>query len=139
MLEDMLRKQDGPTSNIPSPRLVDEIKKVHLILNQKMVEGESGIRRDLDQVAKELQEVSQTTETLMQQMSSRADVGTDWSCDLGRNGESEYLLNPKRRLEGPADAPNDRAKNQNEGFPIGGVGQQGDTTMGVPLSPLACK
>ena len=114
MLGDLLRRPNGTTSNIPSPKIMEELKNVisqgHLFVNQKMDEHESRLREDLDQVAKEVQEVSQAMETLTTQMSSRAEGVTNWSCDFGRNGEGEYLPNPKRRLEDPADAPNDRAR-----------------------------
>merc|ERR1712194_655951 len=144
MIGDLLRNHDGTTSNTPSPKIMEDIKKVivqgHAQINKQVMEADARLRDDLDQVAMQCQEVSQAMDDLTKQVASRADGGANWSRDPGRNGEREHSPNPKKKLDGPADAPTDRTISQNDGFPIGGLSQLGaEATMGVSMSPLACK
>merc|ERR1712194_908170 len=127
-----------------SPKIMEDLKKVivqgHAQINKQVMEADARLKDDIDQVAMQCQEVSQAMDDLTKQVASRADGGANWSRDLGRNGEREHSPNPKRRLDGPADAPTDRTTGQNVGFPIGGAGQIGaEASTGAARSPLCCK
>ena len=77
---------------------MDEIKKVHTTMDQQLWESESEMRRDIDQVARELQEVSQTTETFMRQVSSQLE-------QVPAGNQRPRSQSPPAARTGPADVP----------------------------------
>lgn len=96
IVSELLRRPEGTTSQNQLQPLMEEVKKVHAAMESKLRQTATVVKRDVDQIAREVQDVSQGCEPFMNQVTSQLDQQTSGESTTEITLSESHEIGPSR-------------------------------------------